>query len=108
MAIVTINEMLVQPQSLGEVFLASMPVAGPASYTRGSGNGQKVSANAFGLLSFRFVVAEDIDNTETYVVRIVQAGKGATTFFRVRWYTLASGGATEVTNATNLSGSSIS
>lgn len=101
----TIQEILVQPQSLGEVFLASQPIAGPASYLGGAGNGQVLSAQAFGLLSIRLVIAEDLDSTETWFVRVIQTGKGATKTFRARWFRIDTGA--EVVNAVNLSGGSI-
>lgn len=105
MVFATIQEVLVQPQSIGEVFVAARPIPGPASYLQGAGNGQVISAQAFALLSLRYVVAEDLDNTETYFVRVIQTGSGATKTFRARWYVLATGA--EVANATNLSASTV-
>lgn len=99
------QELSVQPQSLGEVFIASNVLAGPASYTGGAGNGQVISATMFGLLSIKFVVAEDMDNTETYYVRVIQSQLGATKTFRARWYVIATNA--EVANATNLSASRV-
>jgi hypothetical protein len=106
MAITLVPELLVQPQSIGEVYVAGRDIAGPASYTGGAGNGQVISASMFGLLFVRLVTsAPDIDSSETYFVRVVPAGKGAQSTFRVRWYVLSSGA--EVTNATNLSASKV-
>ena len=103
MAFATIQEVLVQPQSLGEVFLAVQPISGPVSYA--NPGGQVVSARAFGLLSARFVVAEDLDNTFTYYVRVLQSGKGGTATFTLHWYVVATNA--EVANAVNLSASSV-
>lgn len=97
------QEMMVQPQSLGEVQLSVQSLPGPASYLGGVGNGQPIGATLMGMLQLRFVVAEDLDSTETYFVRIIQASRGATKLFRSRWYVNATGA--EVTNATNLSAS---
>ena len=105
MAFAAIQELLIQPQPLGEVFLAGRGIAGPASYLGGAGNGQVISAQAFALLSIRFVVAEDLDSTETYFVRVIQSSFGATKTFRARWYVLGTGA--EVVNTTNLSASII-
>jgi hypothetical protein len=106
MAFAAIQEILVQPQSLGEVYTAARDIAGPASYTGGQGNGQIISANAFGLLYIRAVTsAPDVDSTETWFVRVVPVGKGAQPTFRVRWYVISTGA--EVGNGVNLSGGKV-
>lgn len=103
MPFATIQEILVQPQSLGEVFLAAQPIVGPVSYI--NPGGQVVSAQAFALLSIRFAVAEDLDNTFTYYVKVIQTGKGATKTITLHWYVVATNA--EVANAVNLSGSTV-
>lgn len=106
MALTLIPELLVQPQSIGEVFVAARDIAGPVSYTGGTGNGQTISAQAFGLIFVRAVdSAPEVDSTETYYVHVIPVGKGAQATFRVRWYVLATNA--EVTNGTNLSASKV-
>jgi hypothetical protein len=105
MAFQTVQEILVQPQSIGEVFVACRPIPGPLSYLGGAGNGQTISAQAFALLTVRYATQEDMDQTETYYVRVIQTGTGATKTFRVRWYVLATNA--EVANGTDLHLSSI-
>lgn len=48
-----INQLLLQPSPLGEVFVSARDIAGPASYTTG---GVLVSANAFALLTIKLLV----------------------------------------------------
>lgn len=95
------NELLIQPQSLGENYLSGIEIQGPASYD--STNGQKQYATAYGMGSVRRVIAECFSASKTYYVRVFQ-GRGPTSTFVLRWYT-TSGNApsTEVTNTTNLS-----
>lgn len=103
MAFAPVQEVLIQPQSLGEVFIAARDLPGPASYVNGTG--QKISANAFALLSMRLAHATAIDSTGTWYAQIQWPGPGAQTYFYARWYVLATGA--EVGNGVNLSGGKI-
>jgi hypothetical protein len=95
-----IQEMLMQPQSWGEVSAAMRRLSGPTSYANGTG--QKISANAFGFNALRALfLGNSIDMTGTWFVRVQDIGDGAQPYFLVRWYVLATGA--EVANTTNLS-----
>lgn len=106
----TIPEIPVQPQSLGEVFLASRTLVGPASYNNtgvAATSGALLSATFFGLLSsIKFLEPEDTSANGLNFVRAFRIGNGVSAnTVRVRWFVLATG--VEVANAVNLSADSI-
>ncbi len=102
-----LNEMLLQPQSLGEVFISGRDIPGPASYTTG---GVAISPQTFALLSFKFLICDHLDQTGTYFVKFV-APKGPTfgsstaSAGKIVWYVASTGA--QVAAATNLSTSSV-
>lgn len=104
MVFAPIQEMLVQPQSLGEVFISARGLTGPTAYVNTgtfSTSGQVLSAPLFALLSIKFALCEALDSTGTYIVRVVQTLRGTTPSFTAHWYVLSTGA--EVANNTNLS-----
>jgi len=104
MAITDINEMLMQPSPIGELFMSGAVLSGPASYPTG---GYLVSARLFGLLSkLTSFQPEDISYSGTYYIRALRTGTGtnANTVL-VKWYVFATNA--EVANTTNLSAEKI-
>jgi len=104
MAIVDVNELLMQPSPLGEYFAAARGLSGPASYTTG---GVLVSATRFGLLTkLALVLPETLTVSGTYFVKVLRTGTGvgpATVIFQ--WFVQSTG--LQVANATNLSAETI-
>lgn len=95
----TTPEVPIQPQSLGEVFLSAVDIAGPASYA--NPGGQVVSATKFAMLSgLRFVVAGISSDGLNTVYAVSPAGRASPTVV-LRWFVTATGA--EVANGVNLS-----
>jgi hypothetical protein len=67
MAVTPIQEVLVQPQGIGEVFLSAITYITPSTaYV--TGTGYTVSARAFGMLSLRAVwMGSEVDTTKAYI-----------------------------------------
>ena len=97
------QQLLLQPQSLGEVFIAARDLAGPASYQTG---GYTLSAKMFALQSFKVVWAAGLSYASgTYYARTLQApGPGYPTI-TVKWYVTSTNA--EVGANTDLSASKI-
>ena len=98
-----LNEMLIQPQSLGEVFLSAREVTGPASYVTG---GQPLSPQFFALLSFKVLISDHLSPDGTYFVRFVAPagstfGTSSATQAYMKWFVTSTGA--EVGNGTNIS-----
>jgi hypothetical protein len=98
-----LNEMLIQPQSLGEVFLSARDVSGPASYTTG---GVTLSPQLFALLSFKILLTSMESPDGTYFARFVAPagstfGTSTATAAKMVWFVVSTGA--EVAAAVNLS-----
>lgn len=101
-------ELLVQPQSIGELYIAAQTLNGPASYVNGTG--QLMDPHMFSLLFFKTLFCDWLTPDGTYFVRFVAASTGtalglSSTPVYARWYVTATGA--EVTNATDLSAEKI-
>jgi len=96
------GQLLLQPQSLGEVFISARNIVGPSSYTTG---GVTISANTFAMLTLKILLSDSLDSTSTYFVRFKnRVGAGSPTM-TVVWYVAATGA--EVAATTDLSASSV-
>lgn len=93
-----LQQMVMQPSPLGELFVSMADINGPASYTNGTGN--PVSAHAFALQTFKYAFGGISTDGTTNVEFVSPKGPGATTL--IARYQVVSTGA-EVVNATNLS-----
>jgi len=107
---VAINEMLLQPSPLGEVFAGGYTLPGPASYNNTgvfATSGALLTARAFGLLSsIKFIFPEIATISGTFFIRALRSGTGVgVATVRVHWYVFATG--VEVANTFNLSAESI-
>ena len=98
---VAINEMLLQPSPLGEVFAGGATLTGNANYQQATI--YLTNARIFGLLSsIKFIFPESATISGTYFVRFFRTGTGTgVATVRNKWYVVATGA--EVANATNLS-----
>ncbi len=99
----TIQQMVMQPSPVGELFMAVSDIAGPKSYTTG---GVKVYANVFALQSLRNV---DFNMLSTpsgtyYAMAITPAGPGVA-YVTVKWFVTAT--AAEVGNGVDLSAATV-
>ena len=98
----SINELLMQPSPLGELFTSARGVTGPASYTTG---GVTISANFFALLTIRWLVSSMTSADGLYFLRFkIPLGPGFPTA-TVIWCSMATG--LEVGNGTNLSAETV-
>lgn len=97
------NELLLQPTPLGEVFVAARDIPGPTSYTTG---GVTQSATAFALLSgIKVLLSSNVSQDGLYFARfLMPRGSGFPTF-TMQWFVSSTG--LQVANGTNLSASSI-
>ena len=98
-----LNEMLIQPQSLGEVFLSARDVTGPTSYATG---GQVISPQLFALLSFKALISSHLTPDGTYFVRFKAPsgptfGTSTASQAKMVWFVTSTGA--EVSATTNLS-----
>ena len=81
--------MLVQPQSLGTMFLASDKIKGSNSYTTG---GVLFSAQRLALKTFAFIWPETLTESNTYFVKILRTGTGTNSgTVLVKWFVQATG-----------------
>jgi len=98
-----LNEMLLQPQSIGEVFVSARDITGPASYTTG---GVTLSPQLFALLSFKILLTDMTTPDGTYFARFTAPagptfGTSTATAAKMKWFVVATGA--EVAAAVNLS-----
>jgi hypothetical protein len=98
-----VNELLIQPQSIGEMYLAAREITGPASYTTG---GIALSPNLFSLLFFKILLSDHTTPDGTYFVRFTAPsgpsfGNQTATTAYMKWFVVSTGA--EVASATNLS-----
>lgn len=97
-----LNEMLLQPSPLGEVFVSARGITGPASYLTG---GVTISAKFFALLTLKVLTSAMVSQDGLYFVRFKIANGAGSETATVIWYTAAT--SVEVANLTNLSASSV-
>jgi hypothetical protein len=97
-----LNDLLLQPSPLGEVFVSAVPISGPASYTTG---GVTISANTFALLTIKVLISSMLSTSGTYFVRFKIANGSGSPTATVVWYTASSGA--EVGNDVDLSAETI-
>lgn len=93
-----LNQLILQPSPLGEVFVSCRDITGPALYTTG---GVQVSATAFALLTLKFLDTSMLTASGTYFVRAKLPRGGGFPTATLVWYTASSGA--EVANNTVLS-----
>jgi hypothetical protein len=99
-----LNELLIQPSPLGELFVAARDVAGPASYVTG---GQALSPNIFALLSgFKIVLTQGLTQDQLYFTRVYghagpTFGGSSNSVAYMKWYYsgYAGSGVTAVTGS---------
>lgn len=94
-----LQQMVMQPSPLGELFVSMADINGPASYTNGTGNA--VSPQNFGLQTFKFATGGISTDGTTGIEFKTISGPGATSII-ARFYVVSTGA--EVANATDLSG----
>lgn len=90
-----LNQMVMQPSPLGELFVSMADVVGP-SYLTG---GVAISANAFALQTFKQVFGGVTQSGTYWVAARSISGPGAATI-KLVWFVVATGA--EVANATSL------
>jgi hypothetical protein len=63
-----LNEMLLQPSPLGEVFVSARDVQGPTSYTTG---GVTVSANGWAMLTLKALISSHLSQDGLYYAKFI-------------------------------------
>ncbi len=97
----TLQQMVMQPSPIGELFMSMADILGPASYTTG---GFAVSPQAFGLQSFKDAIGA-CTVSGTYQVESRSISGPAATTIKLIWIVVSTGA--EVANAVNLSAETV-
>ena len=78
-----INEMLLQPSPLGEVFVSARDVAGPTSYTTG---GVTVSANGWAMLTLKTLISDHLSQDGLYYAKFIMPRGAGYPTAKMLWY----------------------
>ena len=78
-----LNEMLLQPSPLGEVFVSARDVQGPTSYTTG---GVTVRANGWAMLTLKTLISSHLSQDGLYYARFVMPRGSGYPTAKMLWF----------------------